>query len=508
MCQSHPETKNQFFCNKCKTTLCIYCKIKGSHSSGEFANHQLVNIEEAYDQAVNEADFIDPLIEKHKASIRSKLQELDDKISEINENARAVENDLYDVLEKALNALQTQTQKKLNILLADQTELRRQYEEIQWAESFLKYQLEVLNPHHYLTSWFRHLERKNELMTGRELEIGKVAADLKKIGSISVTTDAALKKSEGTKVDGDVDASMARNMMKQFGRKPGESFVTPGKQGMLDNSIFQPPTKKRETNAKIMGLAEDKNSSFNNWSGMFHSKQDEKMEMRRGEANLNFDSTNSFATEPQERYAKIKDKYDENTVSNLALNLFKSSEILLDGQSDGKLIYFSIALLDEQLFELKKRETFKSTDYDAQTITKLFNEDPYPSIFLFQVGKGKDMKIFGGFASESWGEKRNHFGDENSFLFSLTEKTKFVPNKNPSDDKKTYLWHNSHSLSWGYTDLVLQSDGWWTSEVECNYTCGQELTPQQKRTFLAGKEKFKADILEIWTLKPMKNKGR
>jgi hypothetical protein len=55
------------------------------------------------------------------------------------------------------------------------------------------------------------------------------------------------------------------------------------------------------------------------------------MEMRRGEANLNFDSTNSFATEPQERYAKIKDKYDENTVSNLALNLFKSSEILLDG---------------------------------------------------------------------------------------------------------------------------------------------------------------------------------
>jgi hypothetical protein len=47
-----------------------------------------------------------------------------------------------------------------------------------------------------------------------------------------------------------------------------------------------------------MGLAENKNSSFNNWSGMFHSKQQEKMEIRRGESNLNFDSTNSFATEP------------------------------------------------------------------------------------------------------------------------------------------------------------------------------------------------------------------
>jgi len=86
-----------------------------------------------------------------------------------------------------------------------------------------------LNPHHYLTSWFRHLERKNELMSTREIEIGKVAADLKKIGSITVTTDAALKKSEGTKVESDIDISVSRNMMKQVGRKPGESFVTPNK---------------------------------------------------------------------------------------------------------------------------------------------------------------------------------------------------------------------------------------------------------------------------------------
>ena len=87
----------------------------------------------------------------------------------------------------------------------------------------------MLNPHHYLTSWFRHLERKNELMSTREIEIGKVAADLKKIGSITVTTDAALKKSEGTKVEADIDISVSRNMMKQVGRKPGESFITPNK---------------------------------------------------------------------------------------------------------------------------------------------------------------------------------------------------------------------------------------------------------------------------------------
>ena len=54
---------------------------------------------------MNEAEIIDPLIEKHKASIRAKLQELDGRISNINNNARAVENELYNVLEKALEAL-------------------------------------------------------------------------------------------------------------------------------------------------------------------------------------------------------------------------------------------------------------------------------------------------------------------------------------------------------------------------------------------------------------------
>ena len=117
-------------------------------------------------------------------------------------------------------------------------ELRRQYEEIQWAESFLKYQLEVLNPHHYLTSWFRHLERKNELMTSRDLEIGNVDADLRMVGELTVTTHAAHKKAEGIREESEYDTGLARNMMKQFGRKPGNKFISPEKQGMLDSSIY------------------------------------------------------------------------------------------------------------------------------------------------------------------------------------------------------------------------------------------------------------------------------
>jgi len=100
---------------------------------------------------------------------------------------------------------------------------------------------------------------------------------------------------------------------------------------MLDSSIYLPAAKKKDTNSKIMGMAEDKNSSFNNWGEMFHSKGIEKLESRKGDLNYNFDSTNSFISEPQERYSKIKDKYDESMVSNMAMNLFKSSEILLDG---------------------------------------------------------------------------------------------------------------------------------------------------------------------------------
>jgi hypothetical protein len=154
-CDTHKDQDYQFFCTKCKTVLCIYCKINGSHSQGEYGNHPLITIGEAFQEAVKHSKEADPNMEKHKASLKNMLKTVDDRISMVTENAKNTENELYSILEKALESLHSHTQAKLNVLLADQLELRRRYEEIQWAESFLKYQYEVLEPQNYLRSWFR-----------------------------------------------------------------------------------------------------------------------------------------------------------------------------------------------------------------------------------------------------------------------------------------------------------------------------------------------------------------
>lgn len=154
-CESHPSQDYQFFCDKCNSLLCIYCKISGNHSSGEYASHTITPIVEAYKKAMLDSVATDSFSEKYKALLKNQLKKVDENIKLITDNARSAENELYQHLERALEVLHALAQTKLNVLLADQIELRRRYEEIQWAESFLKYQSEVLKPQDYLKAWFR-----------------------------------------------------------------------------------------------------------------------------------------------------------------------------------------------------------------------------------------------------------------------------------------------------------------------------------------------------------------
>lgn len=478
----------------------------GSHGSGENTKHNLVDINKAYRDGVQEAKVNDEKFEKHKAIIRKRLKNLDEKIAEINNNARTVENELYNVLERALESLQSQTQKKLNILLADQMELRRQYEEIQWAESFLKYQIEVLNPLHYIESWARHLERKSELIVNRDFEMADVDADLRLVGSITVTTDAAMKRTEGVKKDDtkDMDDLLSRTTFKHLARRNNGHYLTPAKMGDIQNSIYQPISKNQEINAKIMGLGDGPNHSMKKWEALVKNN-DKDRETNRGSSNLNIDLTGSFTNESHDRYERLKQKFDESLLAQTTSKLFKNSEILSDVKPEGRALYYSIPLLDDQLYEVILRKSYKEVAVNASDIINIFRDDPCPSLFIFQLDVGKEKpNIFGGFASEPWTQKSGPFGNDNCFLFNLNQKVRLWPNKSPPDDKYSILWHNQTSLSFGYKDLVLHEDGNWSSEIGFNYAGGPDLTPEQRKTFLAGMHKFIPDILEIWALKPIK----
>lgn len=81
---------------------------------------------------------------------------------------------------KALDELKQETQKKLSFLIGDQLELKRQFDHIEWMESFLKYSLQVQEPNDFLGTWNKYTKYKKDLLSLTNLSINtEVKADMK-----------------------------------------------------------------------------------------------------------------------------------------------------------------------------------------------------------------------------------------------------------------------------------------------------------------------------------------
>lgn len=137
----------------------------------------------------------------------------------------------------------------------------------------------------------------------------------------------------------------------------------------------------------------------------------------------------------------------------LILKMVKSGD-------SAKMLYLGIPEIERGILETYLLKTYRSATINASEIMRLFVNNPYPSIFLFQTGHGASKRVFGGYANESWGNDGNFFGGPSSFLFliSMTEKVKLRENPNPPNDKQVFMWHNNHSLSFGIKDLILTEE--------------------------------------------------
>lgn len=61
----------------------------------------------------------------------------------------------------------------MSLLMSDHIELKRQLDQVQWVEKFIKYEYEVefylifkvLSPNDFLLSWGRHMTIRKEIIT-------------------------------------------------------------------------------------------------------------------------------------------------------------------------------------------------------------------------------------------------------------------------------------------------------------------------------------------------------
>lgn len=106
-------------------------------AAGAATEKMLSDIGDHYEAALNASQERDPLLEERQRAIRDSLKGIDDKLKAVQANSASVEEALYQKLQEALFQLQDETQRKMNLLLSEELELRRQLQAIEWANSFV-----------------------------------------------------------------------------------------------------------------------------------------------------------------------------------------------------------------------------------------------------------------------------------------------------------------------------------------------------------------------------------
>ena len=174
-------------------------------AAGMATEKMLSDIGAAYENALASSQEPDTMLEERRRAIRETLRGIDDKLRAVQSNSSSVESALYDALQSALGTLQEETQRKMNLLLAEELELRRQLAAIDWAESFVGTMQQTLPPMSFIAGWERHVAFRGQLYAAltapggsggtlggrgpsvRVLE--EVQPDMRLVGSIQVVTD-------------------------------------------------------------------------------------------------------------------------------------------------------------------------------------------------------------------------------------------------------------------------------------------------------------------------------
>jgi len=155
----------------------------------------LTDIGSSYDAALSASRAADPLFEDRKKSVNTALATIDVKLAEIQANSRSIEEDLYAKLQAAMFQLQEETQRKMNALLSEELELRRQLGQIDWAEGFTTTLQETLPPMTFVSAWERQMALKDSLYASLGGKVStkaldEIKADIVLSGSLDVSTKA------------------------------------------------------------------------------------------------------------------------------------------------------------------------------------------------------------------------------------------------------------------------------------------------------------------------------
>ena len=166
---------------------------------------ELSQASDEYNRSLDASHQSDERLQACRELLAQRRSVINDKLAEIQNNSKLVEESLYAMLQDALFSLQDETQRKLNILLGEELEIRRRLAHIDWAEGCLSRFRSELGPPDFVHAWRNHRTVRKSLYKYRDIGasvLDRVHADLKVVGGVRIVTErgptsAALNSTSG-----------------------------------------------------------------------------------------------------------------------------------------------------------------------------------------------------------------------------------------------------------------------------------------------------------------------
>ena len=551
-CEHHPDMKIEFFCPQCHVPVCVHCKMVGSHSGGEAAAHKLVPVSVAYQEALENANRTDMILENRKQLIRSQVGVLEVRSKEVEKNAAHAEKELYRILEQALFRLQSIRRRKKNVLRGDLLELRRQLEQIAQTESFIRYNEKYMGPVEFLNAWSRHADVRDELHHFAHFrDEVDVQADIVLQGIVDVTTQ------------GDQETAYLQDGAQNFGEtgygfgdmQGGAPQGAPGFRAQLFGDRFAQDTLMEDGTHNHGGAGAAGGGPFNmsqrapldysaggqyvggaNYSQEMHSpyvkttdevwneslraqrdrKHADQVERATEHGNPAGEETPMSPNNHSHSVQEIMTAMDATirrveqpamggvapsslTAQSDSKRRTMASEALspvghvfgmsrILSRTDSQTLYFALPGCGD----LEPRLLF-ATWKDGRNMAKLHAlvDANGPTTILLKVG----ARAFGGFAATPWNSKGVRFGTPKSFLFSIDQD--MVLPYHGKGEQACCLFGSPASISFGTQDLVVADNfASCSSQLESAYGIG--LSEEEAGKFLAGSTQFVPDEVEVW----------
>lgn len=130
LCPIHGTSKLEYFCTKCRTPLCVSCKVLGSHSKGDAASHPLVPIKEAYENAIEASSRVDQVVTDHVKRLEEQRKTVIRKLEGIVANEKDVEEEVMRIANSVIEKARLLAGERALLLRSMRTELDRKMEEV------------------------------------------------------------------------------------------------------------------------------------------------------------------------------------------------------------------------------------------------------------------------------------------------------------------------------------------------------------------------------------------